>query len=174
VSPIRFILCSLQFGVLLTFEKLDAIPPSLLRLLRTILDELTRIEPATALRRAPTSLQLPADLPSALSIPLAAILLDYPVAYVPGGDQVSFLSGVPLVLYRCWVHGYPPSNRERNHLLLQFSCPLSLADVSSAPTSIEWIVSHLKVMFEPRLLQSLPESTFQVGYEYVTLDRVAL
>lgn len=105
------------------------------------------------------------------------MLLDYPIAYVPASeDQTSFLSGTPLVVYRCHISGRSREGEDDNkqHVLLQFSCPASLASSSDDLVSIERIVSHLEHTFQLRVAQILSENKLHVKYEHVTLDRVAL
>ncbi len=126
-----------------------------------------------------TSLQLPQDIFLPALIPLAAIILDYPVAYIPASaHQMSFLSSVPLVVYRCYVRIREPAGEKcddvgEQHLLLQFSCPEQLTDASSS-LGLDRVVSQLETTFQPRVTQFLPGSTFHVEQEHITLDRVAL
>ncbi|KAF9450583.1 hypothetical protein P691DRAFT_458876 [Macrolepiota fuliginosa MF-IS2] len=127
-----------------------------------------------------STLRLPQDLPSTTSIPLAAFVLDYPVAYVPASaSQTSFLSGVPLVIYRCYIQPRTPppgddNGRGRQHTLLQFSCPGSFADDPTGLMSLSRTISHLENTFQPLIAQSLPGCIFHVTCERVILDRVAL
>lgn len=59
-------------------------------------------------------------------IPLAAILIEYPIAYVPAADQTSFLSGVELRCFSCSIVSASHAQDESEVLpLMQFSCPVS-------------------------------------------------
>lgn len=154
----------------------DTVPQTVLDVLQLLLNRLTSSH-VWAERR---TIQLPRGLVSTTSVPLAAIFLDYPVAYVPSSEnQVSFLNSVPLVVYQCQINtqkelvkGLPVQTEE--HTLLAFSCPTSLADDPSSKTSVQRITNHLKSTFGPRIAKSFPESTLQVNYKHITLDCVAL
>ncbi|KAF5360908.1 hypothetical protein D9756_004896 [Leucocoprinus leucothites] len=157
--------------------RLDIIPPGLLDVLGMLLEKLKRATDSNI----PTEnqiIQLPQELSSTICIPLAAILLDYPIAYVPSSDRTSFLSGVPLVLYRCRIDIQSPALQEepeegKGHILLQFSCP-EMVDDSTSAMSTQQISVHLESTFGPRIAHSLPGSSLYVDHEHITLDRVAL
>lgn len=120
------------------------------------------------------SLRLPPNLSMVTLIPLAAVLLDYPIAYVPESEsQTSFLSGTPLVVYRCRLVGKPQGDEDndKQHVLLQFSCPVSL---ENSMVSTRKTVSFLEHTFQPRVAQILSKYVLHVDYEHVALDRVAL
>ncbi|KXN88077.1 hypothetical protein AN958_07536, partial [Leucoagaricus sp. SymC.cos] len=166
-------------AVLTFLPKLAEIPSSIYEVLQ-IMGRLTQPKESSSPGESPTSIKLPRNLPSTVCIPLAAILLDYPVAYVPSSEnQTTFLSGVPLVLYRCCII-FPAQrpeggvNRGKEHTLFQFSNPALLADDSAGAMSVERTLDHLKPTFEPRILHSFPGSTFRVDHERIALDRVAL
>lgn len=89
-------------------------------------------------------------------VPLAAFLLEYPVAYVPASaDQTSFLEGVPLDVYQCTFVSRPagsqcPDSTNVEHSLLKFSCPSIVGSVE-AELSPPRLVERLKSRFGARL-----------------------
>lgn len=112
-----------------------------------------------ALRALPA--RLPALAPATL-IPLAAVLLGYPVAYVPADDaDGAFLAHTPLDVYTCTVRAHAP------HTLLKFSCPAGLSGL--APPQITDV---LATRFGPRVR----ELGLALSIEHATevMDRVAL
>ena len=77
----------------------------------------------------PLSFSLLSDVTFETVVPLAAILLDYLVAYVPYPSYPNSLSGVPLDFYEYILtissHG---SILNLNHSIIKFSCPASLGE----------------------------------------------
>lgn len=154
----------------------DTVPKAVFGVLELLFDKLT----GSHLSAEERTVQLPQGLVSTTFVPLAAILLDYPVAYVPSSEnQVSFLNSVPLVVFRCQINtqkervkGLPVHKEEHN--FLAFSCPTSLADDTSSNASIQRIITHLESSFGPRIAESFPRSTLHAGYKHITLDCVAL
>jgi hypothetical protein len=123
----------------------------------------------------PTSITLPADLTPEITVPLAALLLEYPVAYVPSLDQLSFLSNVLLDVYECiLVFHDEDGNRTGHHLLLKFSCPSNLAEEHPDRLSPSHIVAHLTANFGGRLQESVPRATFHATHSRDIRDRIAL
>ncbi|TFY68732.1 hypothetical protein EVJ58_g820 [Rhodofomes roseus] len=116
------------------------------------------------------------------SVPLAAVLLEYPVAYVPAdADQTEFLPGVLLDVYHCVIsladttlddtRGAPGDARE--HTLLKFSCPACLAeqDTSLSPARM---MDRLRVSFGARLNAAEGQWNLAVRHTTEAHDRVSL
>ncbi|KAF7768051.1 hypothetical protein Agabi119p4_7294 [Agaricus bisporus var. burnettii] len=151
-------------------RKLRTVPTPLTEVLRYLLKNLTTNQDSIP----EVSLRLPPNLSMVTSIPLAAVLLDYPIAYVPESEsQTSFLSGTPLVVYRCRLVGKSQGgeDNDKQHVLLQFSCPVSL---ENSMVSTRKTVSFLEHTFQPRVAQILSKYVLHVDYEHVAPDRVAL
>ncbi|KAF9013255.1 hypothetical protein BDQ17DRAFT_1343065 [Cyathus striatus] len=109
------------------------------------------------------SLQLSLSLPPVAmqdAIPLAAILLDYPVAYVPSSiTQTSFLSGVSLNVYE----GIVVTAARR--------IPSSILIGSLDPDAI---TEKLKRKFGERVLSVGSNAKFEVLHTVTVLDRVSM
>lgn len=103
-------------------------------------------------------------------IPLAAVLLEYPVAYAPQPDlgSLTFLGGISLDVYEIILTS--PSSELRQHPLLKFSCPHGLEEQLSPNVIKERLYNH----FKPRLSTLLPSMSLEVSYSEQTFDRVAL
>ncbi|KAF7365187.1 Thioredoxin-domain-containing protein [Mycena venus] len=116
---------------------------------------------------ATTPPTLPRDLTPHTIIPLAGVLLGYPVAYVPGADDGAFLAQVSLDVFACRVRA--PT---WEHAFLKFSCPATLAAAHPELLSPTRIVESLKTRFEARL----KELGLALIVEHSTeiMDRVAL
>jgi hypothetical protein len=123
-----------------------------------------------------------ADTPQVALVPLAGVLLEYPVAYVVPPEATAYLSQVLLDVYECAFHFDQSgiTSIERQHTLLKYSCPNVLG---SAETSLhpDTIVELLRTHFEARLNQAWeqhapndPVPRLSVHHTTVTLDRVAL
>ncbi|KAJ7644160.1 hypothetical protein FB45DRAFT_735312 [Roridomyces roridus] len=110
---------------------------------------------------------LPSDLPSTTAIPLAAVLLGYPVAYVPG--QSNSLEQVTLDVYALKLRA---PGWDSEHTLIKFSCPAALAGIHPARLSPTRIVAELKQRFETRVAAL----GFTMSLEHSTdiLARIAL
>jgi hypothetical protein len=124
---------------------------------------------------APVFRALPGNLSQETTIPLAALLVGYPVAYVPGSpDQSSFLSNVPLDVYEC-VLTFDESQQVSNlHTLLKFSCPSGLAQDHPDLLGPPQIIEHLNGRYRNRLQKAAPDTKLVVLHSSETLDRVAL
>ena len=138
----------------------------------------------------PLSISLQEDLKLDVTVPLAAILLDYPIAYVPivteGSLSAVFLSGVPVSTYECILtnsrwdadkvppasqHGFP----EGTVSVMKFSCPKVLEGSSGCRLSPEVISNGLKCLFEERLKEiGLDYWEVIIVSQSVTFDRLAL
>lgn len=103
-------------------------------------------------------------------IPLAAVLLEYPVAYAPSPEPASFtfLGGIGLDVYEVILTS--SSSEPRQHILLKFSCPHGL-DKGLSP---EVVKERLHNHFKPRLSTILPGMSLEVSHSEQTFDRVAL
>ncbi|KIM64714.1 hypothetical protein SCLCIDRAFT_1212773 [Scleroderma citrinum Foug A] len=96
---------------------------------------------------------LPDNLTQVVLVPLAAVLIDYPVAYMPvSPSQTAFLGAEPLDVY-------------------EFSCPRKLADTCPR-LSHTHLVQRLEDIFTPRLDKI--GAGIIVRHHTETLDRVAL
>ena len=77
----------------------------------------------------PLSSSLLSDTTFETAVPLAAILLDYLVAYVPYHSYPNTLSGVPQDIYECTLTiPSRDSNLDLNHSIIEFSSPASLRE----------------------------------------------
>lgn len=122
------------------------------------------------------SYSMPDDLTQELLIPLAGILLDYPVAYVPmSAQQNTFLPGEPLdvyeVAFKSLSADFSSSSGTSELVFIKFSCPRRVADKDStlSPACLLRLLEH---KFRPRL-ENIGASV-SVGHYTETLDRVAL
>ncbi|KAJ6559160.1 hypothetical protein DFH09DRAFT_1364923 [Mycena vulgaris] len=91
------------------------------------------------LPRAPPDSPSSSALPARTLIPLAGVLLGYPVAYVPDGDaDAVFLPHTPLDVYTLAVRD-PAWPQAQEHTLLKFSCPAEVLGVEGVdpPASVE-------------------------------------
>lgn len=99
-------------------------------------------------------------------IPLAGVLIGYPVAYVPDVDG-AFLAHASLDVFACrvraptWEHGF-----------LKFSCPAVLAAAHPEQLALTRIVASLKTRFEARLKEL--GLGLIVEHSVEMMDRVAL
>lgn len=117
----------------------------------------------------PLSLTLPPNLSQETLIPLAAILLEYPVAYVPASsDQANFLGGVPLNVFSCGL-----TSAFAEHVLMKFSCPsdVGLQAENLSPTKL---MEGLMDRFQERLDLIGAGWVLSLEYHKETHDRVAL
>jgi hypothetical protein len=106
-------------------------------------------------------------------IPVAAILLEYPVAYVPtssAGDQTAFLSRELLDVYECLLMNAGTLNR---HTLLKFSCP-NIIGIEHTELSPKRLIERMKERFVPRLQIVDSRITLDIQVLAEKFDRVAL
>lgn len=101
-------------------------------------------------------------------VPLAAYLLEYPVAYVPcSEEQTSFLAGAALDVYECTFQA------AEAHILLKFSCPSGIGELHPE-LSAGRLVESLRHRFGLRLRAAgLPDNLI-VQHHMKTYDRVSL
>lgn len=110
----------------------------------------------------------PSDCPHE-AVPIAAVLLEYPVAYVPNTtDSRPFLSDVDLEVFTCSLVSLNHSSDRNEHVLLQFSCPRSLV------AEIGDINEKLRKRFDPRILDADLPYEVHTSNRTERLDRVAL
>ncbi|KAG5648408.1 hypothetical protein DXG03_004982 [Asterophora parasitica] len=112
------------------------------------------------------------NLPREMSIPLAAVLLEYPVAYVPFSleDNVPFLPNVSLDVYECVL----TLAQGGFHTLLKFSCPSDLGQRYPNLLSPGRVVADVSAKLNSRIGQKAPGMLLEVLHTTATLDRVAL
>ncbi|EPQ54426.1 hypothetical protein GLOTRDRAFT_129786 [Gloeophyllum trabeum ATCC 11539] len=137
---------------------------------------------------APTSIELtlPEGTGPEALIPLTALLLEYPVAYMlttAGLESQAILSGVALDVYECIVSHPPllPKGKANTEIgrgettLVKFSCPAHLAG-SYPDLHPSRMVDKVKARFEERLCRLSLEEVMDVRVKHgvETLDRVAL
>lgn len=121
----------------------------------------------------PISVTSSQELTQELMIPIAAILLEYPVGYVPISNiQTSFLSGELLDVYECHItrSDSGPSNW---HTLLKFSCP-TIVGIEHSELSPQNLIERLKKRFIPRLQEAHSHMAMDIHVSAEKLDRVAL
>jgi len=118
------------------------------------------------------AIQIPSDLTSGrehLLIPLAALLLEYPVGYVPlDPHQTTFLSNIPLDVYECVLE-----DSGEEHTLLKFSCPQHVGR-SVARLAPDEVRGRLEDRFRPRLEAVEYPGSLKVRCTQETLPRVGL
>ena len=121
----------------------------------------------------PTSVISSQGLKQELMIPIAAILLEYPVAYVPtSSDQTAFLSREPLDIYECrLVH--TETEVPNQHTFLKFSCPSTIG-VKHMELSPQKLTERMKERFIPRLQKVGDSITVDIHVSTEKFDRVAL
>ncbi|KAJ7600640.1 hypothetical protein C8J56DRAFT_13940 [Mycena floridula] len=114
----------------------------------------------------PLTITLAPDLGPEVLIPLAAVLLEYPVALcIPDtvDDMSFFLARQPLNVYQATLR-WPDTDEE--HTLLKFSCPVAVAVDSDA------LIAALAAHFDGRLKHLGPH--LDIEHKVETFDRVAL
>jgi len=150
-------------------HQLDSTPKAILDILRVMNEDMLK-SPAMV------SFSFADGLTQEILVPLAATLISYPVAYVPASViQTSFLGGQPLDVYEAIVFPetrHTSSSRNfRQHTLLKFSCPCSLAE-RDHKLSPNRITNRLQSQFQGRLLSI--GLSLSVQHQVKTLERVAL
>lgn len=113
--------------------------------------------------------------PETLMVPLAGVLLEYPLAYVPGSRAGShsegYLSGVPLDVYECLIQNSTTGGGFES-TLLKFSCPHTLGQ-KYPELATGTVHERLYTRFNQRL-RSANLGNLSVNHSIVALDRVAL
>lgn len=128
------------------------------------------------LRHGGLSYSLPDDLTQESLIPLAGVLLDYPVAYVPVSvHQSTFLDGEPLDVYEVAVDNpsrdFSSTPVTSEFVFIKFSCPRRVGekDSSLSPSCLLLLLKH-KFGFR---LENIGASV-SIRHYTEKLDRVAL
>ena len=145
----------------MTREKLQGVPADVQEALHRL-----------ALKLDPQDMPLSVPLPvcdSTAAVPIAAALVEYPVAYVPG-TVTSFLHRVPLDVYECIV-----KFNSHTRSLLKFSCPAVLGEKQPDKLSPDRVRANLQVHFggEARF-GKWKEAQLQVTHHVEMHERVAL
>lgn len=126
--------------------------------------------------------ELAGNLTLSTLVPLAAVLLEYPVAYVPSDDPTTaFLSNELLDVYECVIPlaggGRMPRGPTREQTIIKFSCPQIMGREYSG-LSPKQISKQIGDVFGPRLIEATKgeerSPSMEVRHTTVTLDRVAL
>jgi hypothetical protein len=134
--------------------------------------------------RGPLTHILP-HLPPSLSVPLAAVLLDYSIGYVPESESDLGLAttpdSFPMHFFECiltFCDGYEKLGEQRivhrdlkSCTIMKFSCPVA-KDASLQP---EKLVNHLDELFSKRL-KSIGDPTLlsvEICHTTHILDRLA-
>jgi hypothetical protein len=117
----------------------------------------------------PLTLSLPV-LDSSVSVPVAAVLIEYPVAFVPDPTITSFLNYIPLDVYECIV-----KFKLNSHTLLRFSCPSELGMKHPDLLSPDRLLVYMRCLLGSKeRLGGWEEVDLQVVHRTETHDRVAL
>lgn len=122
------------------------------------------------------SLSLSDTFTQEILVPLAAVMIDYPVAYFPAcSTQTSFLEGEALDIYTI---SFKPiitpdctPGLGKEHVFLKFSCPQVLAS-NYAELSPATVIEKLRVKFTAGLARI--GTCVSVTHLTETLDRAAL
>ena len=106
-------------------------------------------------------------------IPLTAILLEYPIAYVPDGAPVQsegFLRGVELEVFSCTMHWKEDEERRHlpPHVFMQFSCPHLLVH------EVTDLTDRLRQRFAARITEAGLSCSLSINRRTEQFDRVAL
>lgn len=150
------------------FRKTYEIPPQVLQVLVSLLPLAQSIE-------LPLSFSLLSDATFETVVPLAAILLDYLVAYVPYPSYPNSLSGVPLDFYE-YIITVPNHDLmlDLKHSIIKFSCPASLRE-DFKQLKPENVTLKLAAIFAVRLSAARAGGvTTHVKHTSETVDRVVL
>jgi hypothetical protein len=153
-------------------QQLSDPPPGLLKTLANIDEALT----AQVDRVEITSLALGAGLEREVMVPLAAFLLEYPVAYVPTPNETSFLAGVCLDVYDCTLirsHHVTENVLLQDHSFLTFSSPHQLGseNLDLSPPSL---LRKLNTRYRSRLREITSNCALETHHRTESFDRVAL
>ena len=139
-----------------------------------VLQVLVSLLPLAQSVELPLSFSLLSDTTFEIVVPLAAILLDYLVAYVPYPSFPNTLSGVPLDFYEYIILTIPShdSTLDLNHSVIKFSCPASLRE-DFTQLKPENLTLKLTAIFADRLNAARAGGvTIHVKHSLETLDRV--
>ena len=139
-----------------------------------VLQVLISLLPLAQSVELPLSFSLLSDASFETVVPLAAILLDYLVAYVPYPSYPNSLSGVPLDFYE-FILTIPSYDLklDLNHSIIKFSCPASLRE-DFTQLKPENVTLKLAAIFTVRLSADRAGTsvTTHVKHSSETVDRV--
>lgn len=172
--------------------QLDGIPAGILHLLEAF-RELNASATPTAMSNntgsdntpdaadgLPLSLSLTEGVDMPDTVALAAVLLDYAVAYVPSREHVNVLAGIPLDFYEC-VLKIPDSGTTKQAegkpiAFAKFSCPSEMQSQGAGGDetfSPENIVTWLTEFFKSRLRRGVcQDAQVEVIHTVHILDHV--
>ena len=137
-----------------------------------VLQVLVSLLPLAQSVELPLSFSLLSDTTFETVVPLAAILLDYLVAYVPYPSYPNTLSGVPLDVYEYILTFPSDSMLNLNHSIIKFSCPTSLRE-DFTQLKPEIVTLTLEAIFADRLSAARAGgATTRVKHSSETVDRV--
>lgn len=154
----------------------DAVEPESLpskALLRTIVDLATHLEEMSP---EDTFVPVPTNIGIDILVPLAAFILEYPVAYVPNPKQTTFLSQVPLDVHEVIISSSGTSHfqLEAFHSLLKFSVPRHLA-LSHPACEMKTLQRSLQEVYTRRAHDAFgATATITTQHSVQIHDRVAL
>ncbi|KAF8798968.1 hypothetical protein BYT27DRAFT_7202704 [Phlegmacium glaucopus] len=135
-----------------------------------VLQVLISLLPLAQSVELPLSFSLLSDTTFETAVPLAAILLDYLVAYVPYTTYPNTLSGVPLDVYECILA--IPGLDSREHSIIKFSCPTTVQE-GFTQLKPENITLKLGAIFSNRLGATRADgATIRVKHSSETVDRI--
>ncbi|KAM6494320.1 hypothetical protein JOM56_010681 [Amanita muscaria] len=126
-----------------------------------------QLAPCLDAQEVPLTISLTA-CDSSAGVPIAAVLIEYPLAYVPDTTLTSFLHQIPLDVYECTVR-----IGSHTHILLKFSCPAVLGENYPDKLSPDRIRAHLEGYFGPRF-DRWEAVELQVKHHTATHDRLLL
>lgn len=158
----------LDFCVCLTLKAFCQLPQAPANIIKVLEDVYNRTS------NNPTLVICSQELTQEVMIPIAAILLEYPVGYVPtSSDQTAFLSREPLDVYVCHLLAHSGAELRDQHILLKFSCPCTIG-FEHTTLSPEQLIDRMKGRFIPRLQKAADSITMDVLVSIERHDRVAL
>ncbi|KAF9463061.1 hypothetical protein BDZ94DRAFT_1322142 [Collybia nuda] len=150
-------------------EFLSAPPAGVISILKSLVDEFANV------LSLPVSKTLPKTFSQDISVPLAAVLIEYPVAYVPMlSDQAPFLTGVNLDVYECVLTSDGSLQSSNPHTLLKFSSPSQLGKEHPDLLGPSHMIESLIAKFQPRVHKISSDTKLVVRQTVEIVDRVAL
>ncbi|KAF9046596.1 hypothetical protein BJ165DRAFT_1178222 [Panaeolus papilionaceus] len=152
-------------------EIMDGPPDTVLQVCTTLSQQLSDLPLST-------SFSLPENTPATVSVPVAAILLDYPVAYVPNSTDGGPLSNVSLNFYEAiltWSSEVTPTKHNKRditqHSVMKFSCPSSLSEVDHL--SPRAITNRLQIMFQERSTANGVDGSIEIIHSTATVPQLS-
>ena len=141
------------------------------RVIQSLCETLDEISNSTRVLTISPKIDIPQDLSSPVdAIPFAAIVLEFPIAYVPdSSEQTSFLENTPLDVYECSLP-LQFGEHKLEHVMLKFSCPSEL----TKPQEPDKIEKGMRERFSQRVHACGMTAEMVIKKTRVTLDRVAL